>query len=87
MTLVNQTIKWLKKENAAQKNATLFGTRRPVIHLSGGWLKPLIHRFRKPYGEILREAVAQTVPDSSRIDGEIHTLWDALLAAESRLGP
>ena len=64
-----------------------FETRRPVLDLSGGPFKALIHRLRKRYSEILREAVAQTVPDSARIDREIHALCYALLAAEGRLGP
>ncbi len=87
MTLVNQTIERLKKENDAQKNSWFFETRRPVLDLSGGPFKALIHRLRKRYSEILREAVAQTVPDPARIDREIHALCDALLAAEGRLGP
>ena len=47
----------------------------------------LIHRFRKRYSEILREAVAQTVTDSSEIDDEIRSLCEALIASEGRLRP
>jgi hypothetical protein len=87
MTLVNQAIKRLKKENDAQKNSRFFDTRRPVLDVSGGPFKALIHRLRIRYGEIPREAVAQTVPDLARIDREIHVLCDGLLAAEGRLDP
>jgi hypothetical protein len=87
MTLVNQTIEWLKREKNAQKNSTFFETRRSVLELGEGRFRSLIHRFRKPCGEIFRKAVAQPVPDPSLIDGEIHALCDALLAAEGRLGP
>ena len=49
-------------------------------------LKTLIHRMRKQYTAILREEVGRTVSDSSEIDAEIHSLCDALIAAEGRIG-
>lgn len=55
------------------------------LDVSVGGVKTLIHRFRKRYSEILRTAVAQTVTDPSEIDGEIHSLCDALVASEGRL--
>jgi hypothetical protein len=57
------------------------------LNLSPGGVKTLIHRFRKRYAEILRAAVAQTVQDPADIDGEIHALCEALIAAEGQLGP
>jgi DNA-directed RNA polymerase specialized sigma24 family protein len=57
------------------------------LKLSPGGVKTLIHRFRKRYAEILRAAVAQTVQDPADIDGEIHALCEALIAAEGQLGP
>src|ERR1700757_1640376 len=50
-------------------------------------LKTLVHRLRKRYSALLREEVARTVSDPSEIDGEIHALCDALIAAEGRIGP
>jgi DNA-directed RNA polymerase specialized sigma24 family protein len=55
------------------------------LNVSVGGVKTLIHRFRKRYSEILRTAVAQTVTDPKEIDGEIHSLCDALVASEGRL--
>jgi hypothetical protein len=49
-------------------------------------LKTLIHRMRKQYAAILREEVGRTVSDPSEIDAEIHSLCDALIAAEGRIG-
>ena len=57
------------------------------LNLTLGGAKTLVHRFRKRYAEVLREAVAQTVTDPNEIDDEIRALCDALIAAEGRLGP
>ena len=57
------------------------------LKVSGAGVKTLIHRFRKRYSEILREAVAQTVTDPSEIDDEIRSLCEALIASEGRLRP
>jgi DNA-directed RNA polymerase specialized sigma24 family protein len=50
-------------------------------------VKSLIHRLRKRYTVILREEVGRTVSEPSEIDGEIHALCDALIAAEGRMVP
>jgi hypothetical protein len=42
--------------------------------------------LRKRYSEILREEVARTVTDTRSIDDEIHSLCEALIASEGRLG-
>ena len=55
------------------------------LKVSGGGVKTLIHRFRKRYSELLREAVAQTVTDPGEIDDEIRSLCEALIASEGRL--
>jgi RNA polymerase sigma factor (sigma-70 family) len=57
------------------------------LKVSSAGVKTLIHRFRKRYSEILREAVAQTVTDPTEIDDEIHSLCEALIASEGRLTP
>ena len=50
-------------------------------------VKTLIHRLRKQYTTILREEVGRTVSDPADIDVEIHSLCDALIAAEGRIAP
>jgi RNA polymerase sigma factor (sigma-70 family) len=50
-------------------------------------VKTLIHRLRKKFTTLLREEVARTVSDPAEIDQEIHSLCEALVASEGRLGP
>jgi RNA polymerase sigma factor (sigma-70 family) len=50
-------------------------------------VKTLIHRMRKQFTILLREEVARTVSDPGEIDAEIHSLCEALVASEGRLGP
>lgn len=50
-------------------------------------VKTLIHRLRKQYTTILRQEVGRTVSDPADIDAEIHSLCDALIAAEGRIAP
>jgi RNA polymerase sigma factor (sigma-70 family) len=50
-------------------------------------VKTLIHRLRKQFTSLLREEVARTVSDPAEIDEEIHSLCEALIASEGRLGP
>jgi DNA-directed RNA polymerase specialized sigma24 family protein len=57
------------------------------LKVTGAGVKTLIHRLRKRYSEMLREAVAQTVSDPSEIDDEIRSLCEALIASEGRLRP
>jgi DNA-directed RNA polymerase specialized sigma24 family protein len=47
-----------------------------------GAVKTMIHRLRKRYSAILRQEIGRTVSDPAEIDGEIHALCDALIAAE-----
>ena len=56
------------------------------LQVSLGGVKTLIHRLRKRYSEILREEVTRTVTDPQAVDDEIHSLCEALIAAEGRLG-
>ena len=44
-------------------------------------------RLRKRYAVLLREEVLRTVYDPSDVDEEIHSLCEALIATEGRLGP
>lgn len=57
------------------------------LQVSIGAVKTLIHRLRKQFAALLREEVARTVSDPLEIDEEIHSLCEALIAAEGRLGP
>jgi RNA polymerase sigma factor (sigma-70 family) len=57
------------------------------LQISIGAVKTLIHRLRKRYTALLREEVARTVSDPAEIDEEIHSLCEALVASEGRLGP
>jgi hypothetical protein len=52
-----------------------------------GSVKKLIFRFRKRYASVLREEVARTVSEPGEIDEEIHSLCEALIVTEGRLGP
>jgi RNA polymerase sigma factor (sigma-70 family) len=57
------------------------------VKVSTGGVRTLIHRLRKRYTALLREEVGRTVSDPADIDEEIHSLCDALVASEGRLGP
>lgn len=50
-------------------------------------VKVLIHRLRKQYTSLVREEITRTVSDAADIDGEIHALCEALIAAEGRIEP
>ena len=58
-----------------------------ALQVSVGSVKTLIYRLRKEYASLLREEVARTVCNPREIDEEVHSLCDALIAAEGRLGP
>ena len=58
-----------------------------TLGIGAAGVKTLVHRLRKRYTVLLREEVARTVSDAAEIDGEIHALCDALIAAEGRMGP
>jgi RNA polymerase sigma-70 factor (ECF subfamily) len=57
------------------------------LQVSIGAVKTRIHRLRKQFSAILREEVARTVSDPAEINEEIHSLCEALVASEGRLGP
>jgi RNA polymerase sigma factor (sigma-70 family) len=58
-----------------------------ALQISVGSVKTLIHRLRKRFASILREEVSRTVSNPAEVNGEIHALCDALIAAEGRLAP
>jgi RNA polymerase sigma factor (sigma-70 family) len=54
------------------------------LGVSLGAVKTLIHRMRKRYSFLLREAISSTISDPSEIDEEVHALCEAIIAAEGR---
>jgi RNA polymerase sigma factor (sigma-70 family) len=56
------------------------------LQVTGSAVKTLIHRLRKRYTSLLRQAVGRTVSDPAEIDQEIHALCEALIATRGRLG-
>jgi len=56
-----------------------------ALGVSIGAAKTLIHRFRKQYFAIVRQEIAKTVSEPTEVDGEVHALCDALIAAEGRV--
>ncbi len=49
------------------------------IGMNESAVKVAVHRLRKRFGQLLREEVAGTVEDASRIDDEVRHLLDALV--------
>jgi RNA polymerase sigma factor (sigma-70 family) len=72
---------------ADEKNAPSYDEVAKTLRIAVPAVKTLIHRLRKQYTAILREEVGRTVADPADIDGEIHSLCDALIAAEGRIAP
>jgi RNA polymerase sigma factor (sigma-70 family) len=58
-----------------------------ALEVSVGSVKTLIHRLRRQYASLLREEVARTVCDPGEVDEEIHSLCEAMIAAEGQLDP
>lgn len=58
-----------------------------ALQVSVASVRTLIHRLRKRFAFILRQEVGRTVSDPAEVDGEIHALCDALIAAKGRLMP
>ena len=73
---------------SSDSNSTLsYEEAANVLGVGVGAVKTLIHRMRKRFTTLLREEVARTVSDPAEIDAEIHSLCEALVASEGRLGP
>ncbi|MGA8658250.1 MAG: sigma-70 family RNA polymerase sigma factor [Chthoniobacterales bacterium] len=56
-----------------------------ALGVSEASVSTLIHRLRQQYSVALRCEVARTVSEPAAIDGEIHLLCEALVAAEGHL--
>jgi len=103
MTLLGRAMTLLGEEYAAQDKTSTFEMLKSFLDLSKApppyervadalqvsvpSVKTLIHRLRKRFASILREEVGRTVSDPAEVDGEIHALCDALIAAGGRLVP
>ena len=103
MTLLGRAMTLLGEEYAAQDKTSTFEMLKSFLDLSKApppyeqvadalqvsvaSTKTLIHRLRKRFALILREEVGRTVSDPAEVDGEIHALCDALIAAGGRLVP
>jgi RNA polymerase sigma factor (sigma-70 family) len=68
----------------AVSNSQSYDEAAQKLGVSLGAVKTLIHRLRKRYSVLLREAISSTVSDQSEVDAEIHALCDAIIAAEGR---
>ena len=48
------------------------------LGMSAGAVTVAVHRLRERYGELLREAVAHTVPEPAELDDELRYLFGLL---------
>jgi RNA polymerase sigma-70 factor (ECF subfamily) len=103
MTLLGRAMTLLSEEYAAQDKTATFEILKGFLDLSKapppyeraadalqvseGSVKTLVHRLRKRFASIVRGEVGRTVSDPVEVDGEIHALCDALIAAGSHLVP
>jgi RNA polymerase sigma-70 factor (ECF subfamily) len=68
----------------APSNSQPYDEAAKKLGISLGAVKTLIHRLRKRYAVLLREAISRTVSDQSDVEAEIHALCEAIIAAEGR---
>jgi len=57
-----------------------------TLQISAAGVKSHICRLRKRYNQLLREEIARTLTDQRAVNEEIHSLCEALIASEGRLG-
>jgi RNA polymerase sigma factor (sigma-70 family) len=96
LTLLEQALDRLRGECAGNGRAAVFEALQGLLDgsradeglatvgerlgLSEGAVKTALHRLRRRYGELLREAVAQTVGDPEAVEDELRHLLGALRA-------
>jgi len=68
----------------AVSNSQPYDEAAKKLGTSLGGVKTLIHRLRRRYAVLLREAISRTVSDQSEMEAEIRALCDAIIAAEGR---
>lgn len=94
LSLIENVLRGLREEYAAQGKAALFDTLKPCligsretqpyavlaesIGMSQGAIKVAVCRLRERYREALKEAVADTVADPADIDAELRHLFRVL---------
>lgn len=94
LTLLDQVLAGLKEETArtgkhglfealkvfltGEKTATSYTQLAERLAMTPGAVKVAVHRLRRRYRELLREAIARTVENPGDIDGEIRDLFAAL---------
>jgi RNA polymerase sigma factor (sigma-70 family) len=94
LTVLEHTLLRLRQEYVAKGKEALFDGLKSVLtgdqpklsmkmlgdrlDMSEGAVKVAVHRLRQQYRAALREEIAQTIADTSEIDGEIRHLMDAL---------
>jgi RNA polymerase sigma-70 factor (ECF subfamily) len=67
----------LKPFLAAEKGTLSHPDAAAALGLSAGALRVAVHRLRKRYRQLLREEIAQTLEDPTRVDDEIRALFGA----------
>ena len=82
-----ETLKVFLRIGGDAKSSPSYEEAAGVLGVGVGAVKTLIHRLRKRYSANLRQEVGRTVSDPADIDGEIHALCEALIAAEGRIVP
>ncbi len=96
LALLEQVVGRLGLECAAAGKADLFthtksfliGGDEPAAHAAAaaaldmdpGAVRVAVHRLRKRYRELLRDEIAQTLADPTRVEDELRSLQDALRA-------
>lgn len=67
---------WLGGDDAVEGQAEVARS----LGLSEGAVRVAIHRLRRAYREAIRREIAQTVPDTDAVDGELRYLVEVLTA-------
>jgi RNA polymerase sigma factor (sigma-70 family) len=94
LTLLEQVLAALRREHETAGKTALFEQLKPflagagsgvsyadaarVLDMSEGAFKVAVHRLRRRYRELLRDAVAETLSEGESVDGEIRALFQSL---------
>jgi RNA polymerase sigma-70 factor (ECF subfamily) len=68
----------LKGFLAGERGEDSYAAAAQRLQIPKATLKVLVHRFRKRYGELLRQEIAPTVSSPQEVEEEIHALFAAL---------
>lgn len=91
VTLLERVVARLREEHVAEQKAALFDALKPFLtmekgvipyaefatqlEMSEGAARVAVHRLRQRYREVLREEIAQTLADSSKVEDEMQALF------------